>query len=400
MRPKKSISYTEVIDLIPGKLLDEIALETEVDKSVSKLTGKNMFSLLLYGLTSGRSVSHAILASIFNSPIFKLAGKKQSINSSAIGHRLKNMNSEYFRQIFEYLAADERVERLMGIAGKKYVVKKIDSTIVTLTAKLIKFGMNISKGNKELKFSACITNGIPTDIELFTEQKYASEDKALPEIIHKEKTKHGGKGVILLFDRGIQKRDTYDEINRTPNRHFITRLSTQHYKVDKINSRIKGRKAGKLTLISDEVIHFETKTEKRETEYRLIKAVNPETKTEYRFLTNILFLNAVEICALYKQRWEIETFFKFIKQQMSFSHLLSRSENGVKTTMYMTMIASILIAIYKKVNKITGWTISKIYFMQELEIYIIKTFFEELAPVFGYSKTGLSEANPHIFEYP
>lgn len=61
MRPKKSINYQELISLVPEQLLDQLAQETEVDHSVSKLTGKNMFSLLLYGLTSGKAVSLRIL---------------------------------------------------------------------------------------------------------------------------------------------------------------------------------------------------------------------------------------------------------------------------------------------------------------------------------------------------
>jgi hypothetical protein len=196
-----------------------------------------------------------------------------------------------------------------------------------------------------------------------------------------------------LFDRGIQKRDTYDWINGHPGHYFVTRHTGQSYKVDKVNSRVKGRKAGELVLISDEVIHFETKKKKYETKYRLVKAVSREKKTEYRFLTNVFTMNAVEICDLYKQRWEIETFFKFIKQQMNFAHLLSRSENGVRAMMYMTMIASILISIYKKINAIKGWEVAKLYFVQEVEIYILKTFFDEIAHLLGYSKTGYSSPN-------
>ena len=70
MRPKKSISYQELRDLIPEQYLDDLAIKTKVDHSVSKLTGQNMFSLLLYGFTSGRLVSLRILEQIFNSPIF------------------------------------------------------------------------------------------------------------------------------------------------------------------------------------------------------------------------------------------------------------------------------------------------------------------------------------------
>jgi len=102
-----------------------------------------------------------------------------------------------------------------------------------------------------------------------------------------------------------------------------------------------------------------------------------------KFLTNVLFLSAVEIAELYKSRWEIETFFKFIKQEMNFSHLLSRSENGIKVIMYLTMIAAILLTLYKKMNRIVGWAVAKILFMDELDKDMEKDWQDEMRLAFS-----------------
>jgi IS4 transposase len=102
-----------------------------------------------------------------------------------------------------------------------------------------------------------------------------------------------------------------------------------------------------------------------------------------KFLTNVLFLSAVEIADLYKSRWEIETFFKFIKQEMNFSHLLSRSENGIKVIMYLTMIAAILLTLYKKMNQIVGWTVAKLMFLNELDISVREDWKREI--IMGFS---------------
>jgi IS4 transposase len=79
------------------------------------------------------------------------------------------------------------------------------------------------------------------------------------------------------------------------------------------------------------------------------------------------------IAELYKQRWEIESFFKFIKQHLGVKHLVSRDENGIKVMIYMTMIVSVLILAYKKINKIKGFKIARLRFEIELENEIIKT---------------------------
>lgn len=377
---------------MPEQLLDDLAIKTNIDYSVSKLTGKNMFSLLLYGFTSDRLVSLRILEQIFNSPIFQIQKmSKERIQHQSISERLKTMKVSYFKNIFNYLIEDKKVNNWSGITNQKYVIKKIDSTIVNLSSKLLHLGLKINSSKRDLKFSLGLVEGLPVNLDLLTKQTYASEDKALPKIMAKTKrSKKKDKLTIFIFDRGVQKRDTFRWIDEALKSFFITRLSSQHFKVDKVFKQIKGRKAGQLILISDEIIHFANSKDKDKSEtkkqYRLVTAFNPKTKEEYQFLTNIYFLNAVEICQLYKSRWEIETFFKFIKQNLSFSHLLSRTRNGIEIQMYMTMIAAILIAIYKKINKVEGWIIAKMRMMQELELNIIETFFEDILPMFPNSK--------------
>lgn len=377
---------------MPEQLLDDLAIKTNIDYSVSKLTGKNMFSLLLYGFTSDRLVSLRILEQIFNSPIFQIQKmSKERIQHQSISERLKTIKVSYFKNIFNYLIEDKKVNNWSGITNQKYVIKKIDSTIVNLSSKLLHLGLKINSSKRDLKFSLGLVEGLPVNLDLLTKQTYASEDKALPKIMAKiKRSKKKDKLTIFIFDRGVQKRDTFRWIDEALKSFFITRLSSQHFKVDKVFKQIKGRKAGQLILISDEIIHFANSKDKDKSEtkkqYRLVTAFNPKTKEEYQFLTNIYFLNAVEICQLYKSRWEIETFFKFIKQNLSFSHLLSRTRNGIEIQMYMTMITAILIAIYKKINKVEGWIIAKMRMMQELELNIIETFFEDILPMFPNSK--------------
>lgn len=125
-----------------------------------------------------------------------------------------------------------------------------------------------------------------------------------------------------------------------------------------------------LAIFSDQIVRFASaenvRPEDAQTELRLVIGKNKATKQKVCFLTNVYFLSASEITELYKSRWEIETFFKFIKQEMNFSHLLSRSENGIKVVMYLTMIAAILLTLYKKFNNIAGWAVAKIQFLDEL----------------------------------
>ena len=63
-----------------------------------------------------------------------------------------------------------------------------------------------------------------------------------------------------------------------------------------------------------------------------------------------------ELAAVYRGRWDIEVFFKFIKQHLNYSHLSSRSENGIKVMIYMSLIVAVLLIWYKQQTGIDrGW---------------------------------------------
>ena len=107
---------------------------------------------------------------------------------------------------------------------------------------------------------------------------------------------------------------------------------------------------------------------------RLIEAIRKDNKEKIIFITNIKDIESSAVAAIYKSRWDIEVFFKFIKQHLNFSHLLNRTENGIKVMMYVTMIVAIVLTEYKKIKKLTGYKIPKRKFAQELENDILYNF--------------------------
>ena len=83
-------------------------------------------------------------------------------------------------------------------------------------------------------------------------------------------------------------------------------------------------------------------------------------------------LTAIEITDIYRLRWEIERFFRFIKQNLNFSHLISRDYNAIKTMAYVMLIAAMFIALYAKLNERNGFKINKLKFLYELEAELVK----------------------------
>jgi hypothetical protein len=81
---------------------------------------------------------------------------------------------------------------------------------------------------------------------------------------------------------------------------------------------------------------------------RRIRFKDPETDKTLVFLTNHFQLPALTICALYKSRWQVELFFKWIKQHLRIKRFFGTSENAVKSQIWIAVSVYVLIAIIKK----------------------------------------------------
>jgi transposase len=103
-----------------------------------------------------------------------------------------------------------------------------------------------------------------------------------------------------------------------------------------------------------------------DTHFRLVVVKSKaEEGKEYWFLTNDFKLPAKEIAQAYRRRWDIEVFFRFLKQELNVSHLVSLNKNGIQVILYMTLIVAMMVLSYKKANN-TGYKTAKRRFSMEV----------------------------------
>ena len=380
----------KVLSLIPSKLLEELALETEVDVFTKKLQGEVIFKLLLHCIVSHKDNSLRTMESAYETLIFRIINSKyqqSSIRFSSISTRLSVINPAYFEKLFESCIRLYKNE----LGSEKKAIIRFDSTIVALSTKLLNVGYQIKGGDAEnfrqLKFTVGYTD-IPEIVHFYTDQKYNSENAALRETIIKES--ENNLDSIKIFDRGITARSTYD-LFTNKGILFVSRVNVKakHDKIkgNQIQNTIPEETAT-LKIISDDWCQFYGEAGiKSKHLFRKIEAIRLEDNEPISFITNIENLTAIDITELYKRRWDIEDFFKFIKQLLNFKHLISRNENGIKVVLYVTMIASILLTAYKKFNHLDGFKIPKQKFSNELENEIVK----ELVRLCGGNTEKLNE---------
>lgn len=359
----------DILNYIPADRLEFLAASTEVNYKSKKLDGLTLFQLLLYSMLTVKQNSLRVMEEIFSSYSFQKIKKNSNhhtIKHSSISERLKVMDSIFFKRIYE-----ECCERFSSYFTHSDIIR-FDSTLVSVSSKLIDYGFRSGghKGTKnQLKFTIGLTS-IPVYTSFFHKPTYNSEDVALREAILdcRESSEK-----IVVFDRGIQSRRTYDEFNSLKI-DFVSRLKPnakcrviKNYKIKKNqeNENIEIKKDSQIEL-------FDRTHKATQLFLRKIVGLNKKTGEEVVFLTNIPDLTPIEVADIYKRRWEIEVFFKFLKQELNLSHLISRDVNGINTTLYLTLIAAILLTVYKKTNQLKGYKIPKLKFSQELELELMK----------------------------
>ncbi|WP_312288083.1 IS4 family transposase [Chryseobacterium gleum] len=375
------ISLKHVLEFVPEALLSHLSATTKVDYYSKVLHGKKMFYLLLFCIFDNEKLSQRTLEDTFNSSGFKALfglGEEEKVRRSSISERLSKIDSKFFKEIYEQMYG--RFSELYSKSEiEKYNLIRVDSTIVADTCNKLKEGIDQKSGKKLVKFSFSFDGVLPSAVEVFTGQKYSTEDNALAEAILKQVKKVEHHDNIYIIDRGLQSTRTIKEFEEKDLK-FIVRAK-ENRKFEEIESFLKPEspvewdgwkviKDSKVKLYTGKPIwnkrgNIHHREEKVETLFRLMVIKNEKTDKEFWFITNEFECSAREISDYYRKRWDIEVFFRFMKQELNLTHLVSLNKNGIEVMLYMTMIASMLLLIYKKANDL-GYKTAKRRITMEL----------------------------------
>jgi len=164
-------------------------------------------------------------------------------------------------------------------------------------------------------------------------------------------------GSYLAIDRAYHDFEQYNVYNNN-NIRFVTRKKTNaRYAV------IKSQKVGSTKgIISDEIVEFTGyQTHKKYPHpLRIISFFDSESEKELQFLTNDFDSDAITIAQIYKARWEIELFFKTIKQNLKIKRFIGNSPNAVWTQVWIALIAYLLVSYLKFIHR-SNLSVQKIF---------------------------------------
>ena len=377
-----NISVKRLLGFIPEALIANLSLTTKIDHYAKVLHGNKLFYLLLYGILDSDRLSQRTLEDTFNDPVFKILfnlDEDETVRRSSISERLSKVDPDYFRQIYDciyeqfagYYAPAER---------NKYNLIRVDSSMVSETTCKLMEGIDNKSGKKAVKYSIAFDGVLPSQARVFAQPCYSSEDIALPQVVMEHVKKETGHQNIYILDRGLQSARTMKAFSADKvtfvcrakeNRKFVMleSLMTEGQDIDLGESELISDNRVQLytgVLINNKRGNKHYREELVDIPFRLVTVRSKaEQSKEYWFLTNDFSLTAKEIAQAYRRRWDIEVFFRFLKQELNVSHLVSLNNNGMEVMLYMTLIVAMMILIYKKANNI-GYKTAKRRFAMEV----------------------------------
>jgi len=332
--------FAQVMDFVPWTSFERIVARYGGDVRVRSLRCSEQFRVMAFAQMTYRESLRDIEACIGAQPS-KLYGMglREPVARSTLADANETRNWRIWAGIAAVLI--RRARRLyinddigLDLANTVYA---LDSTTIDLCLSLLPWAdFRSTKAAVKMHTLLDLRGPIPSFIHV-SDGKMGDAlalDLIRPEV-----------GAIYVMDRG------YVDFRRLYALHLVGAFFVTRTKINMNYHRVYSRAVDKTTgLRFDQTSALDGFYSQRHypQHLRRVGFVDPETGKRLVFLTNNFALSASTIAALYKQRWQVELFFKWIKQHLRIRHFYGTSENAVKTQIWTAVCVYVLAAIIKK----------------------------------------------------
>ena len=332
--------FAQLMDFLPWKTFHRIVDRRDGDRYVKSLTCAEQFRVMAFAqLTYRESLRDIeVCLSAQSSKLYHM-GFRQEIKRTTLADANETRNwriHEEFAQRLIVQARELYIGDSFGI-DLENTTYALDSTTIDLCMSLFPWALfRTTKSAVKMHTLLDLRGNIPSFIHI-SDGKLG--DVNVLDVLVLE------AGAIYIMDRG------YLDFSRLYVMHqaqafFVTRAKS-NTQMRRVYSAAVDRSTG---IICDQTVVLTCiKSSKDYPEHlRRIRFKDPETGKTLVFLTNSFTLPAITICALYKARWQVELFFKWIKQHLRIKKFYGNSENAVKSQIWIAVSIYVLVAIVKK----------------------------------------------------
>lgn len=327
--------FSQLTEFLPRRIFDRMVAEHNGNKYVKHFTCWNQLLCMFFGqLTTRDSLRDLITVIEAHSPKSYHLGFGKSVTRSNLAKANEKRNSKIFEE-FAYCLIDiarrKRSNDDFEVKGKVYA---FDSSTIDLCLSVFWWAkFRKTKGGIKLHTLFDITTQIPAFIHITAA---TVNDMNAMDVIPYE------AGAHYVFDRGYVDYQRLYRIARLQ-AYFVVRAKA-NLKFRRMYSKKTDRSTGVLCDQLGKLTGFYVSKDYPD-KLRRVKFHDQETGRTFVFLTNNNELSALEIAFLYKNRWQVELFFKWIKQHLKIKSFWGTSENAVRIQIYTAIITYCLVAI-------------------------------------------------------
>ena len=327
----QNIFFQTAQQKIPGHVFEKYEFCDETRRYCRKLSNRSQLWFWLFcHLDQVKSLREGVtrLSSVGNRLYH--VGIRDPIKLSTLSEANSKRNPELFKNLFFDLLSrsQKKFKRKFSVP-----IALLDSTAITSREPKMKW----AKYNKQcygvkVHVKLDMANDVPLDVTITNGN--VSDLKVARDMDYEP-------GSILVVDRAYSDTLWWRKLNENGVK-FITRLK-RGYDFNVIEDRYIDRSAEE-NILSDKVIQLMgNKSSQYGDRLRLVTAFDPIEGRTFDFITNYFDVPASMIANLYRQRWRIELFFKWIKQRLKIKKLLALSHNGILTQIWTAMIAYLIL---------------------------------------------------------
>ena len=331
---KDKYVFAQMVEFLDNYKFLRIVKKYDGNRYVKHFTCWNQLLTLMFGqLCNRESLRDLIVALNAHQEKCYHLGVGKHVTRSNLAKANENRDYRIFEDFAFYMISEARKKRVNDIFKLNGNVYAFDSTTIDLCLKLFPWAnFRTHKGGIKIHTLYDVETQVPAFIHI-TEAKI-NDVRAMDVIPYESDS-------FYVFDRA------YNDYHRLYKIHMMDSFFVVRAKTN-IKARVlKWKRRLPKNILSDceiELTGFYTQKSYPET-IRLVRFWDEEDEREFIYLTNAKHIPALQVAELYKNRWQVELFFKWLKQHLKIKKFWGTSENAVKIQVYSAIIAYCLVAI-------------------------------------------------------
>ncbi len=331
---KEKYVFAQLISFLNEDKFRRIVNKYQGNRYIKHFTCWNQLLSLMFGQLSNRESLRDLIVALdaHHSKCYHL-GMGRNVSRSSLARTNQNRDYHIFEEYAYYLVNEARKKRVTDIFKLGGNVYAFDSTTIDLCLSVFWWAkFRKKKGGIKVHTLYDVETQIPAFFHI-TEAS-VHDSKAMNEIPYES-------GSYYIFDRAYNNFKMLYRIHQIGACFVVRAKKNLQYKPVKWKRRLP---KNVLSDMSIQLTGFYPKQYYPEP-LRLVRYWDEEQKREFVFLTNATHISALQVADLYKNRWQVELFFKWLKQHLKIKKFWGITENAVRIQIYTAICTYCLVAI-------------------------------------------------------